>query len=67
MTTSEIHEMEKVEQTCDEVRAHNAELVQTIADLHNTLGEIYKANCLGKTKKIADIIDAVLFPNRKLD
>ena len=65
MTTAEIYEMEKIEQTCDEVRRMNAELVDEIAQLRFALGEVYKANCLGKTKKIADIIDATLYPNRR--
>jgi hypothetical protein len=64
MTTAEIYEMEKIEQTCDEVRRMNAELVEEVSQLRHALGECYKANCLGKTKKIADIIDATLYPNR---
>ena len=65
MTTDEIHQMDTLEQTCDEVRRMNADLIQTIAELHHTLGEIYKYNCLGKTKKIADTIDTILFPHRR--
>jgi prefoldin subunit 5 len=65
MTTAEIHEMDQLEQTCEEVRRDNEMLRAHIAELRHTLGEIYKANCLGKTKKIADMIDATLYPHRR--
>lgn len=65
MTTAEIYEMEKLDQTCEEVRRDNEILRAHIAELRHTMGEIYKMNCLGKTKKIADLIDATLYPNSR--
>ena len=56
MTTQQIEEMTSLDQTCAEVRAENAELRQTIAEMRNTLELIYKANSLGKTTKISDMI-----------
>ena len=65
MTTAEIYEMEKLDQTCEEIRRDNEMLRAHIAELRHVLGECYKANCLGKTKKIADLIDITLYPNSR--
>jgi prefoldin subunit 5 len=56
MTTQQIEEMTALDQTCAEVRAENVELRQTIAEMRNTMELVYRANSLGKTKKIADMI-----------
>lgn len=56
MTTQQIEEMTSLDQTCAEVRAENVELRQTIAEMRHTLELIYKANTLGKTTKIADLV-----------
>jgi prefoldin subunit 5 len=56
MTTQQLEEMTSLDQTCAEIRQENAELRQTIAEMRNTLELIYKANSLGKTTKIADMI-----------
>jgi hypothetical protein len=56
MTTQQLEEMTALDQTCAEVRAENAELRQTIAEMRHTLDLVYRANSLGKTKKIADLI-----------
>lgn len=65
MTTEQIEELTDLDQTCAEIRADNAELRQTIAELRNTLEAVYKANCLGKTKRIADMVYAALYPHRR--
>jgi hypothetical protein len=56
MTTQQLEELTDLDQTCAEVRQENAELRTLIAEMRHTLGEVYKANSLGKTKKIADLI-----------
>jgi hypothetical protein len=56
MTYAEHDQFAAIEKTCDEVRAENSELHALIAEMRHTLGEVYKANSLGKTKRIADII-----------
>ena len=52
MTYTEHEQFAAVEQTCDE----NAELRQYIAELRHGLGEVYKLNSLGKTKRLADLL-----------
>ena len=56
MTYTEHEQFAAVEQTCDEIRKENAELRQYIAELRHGLGEVYKLNSLGKTKRLADLI-----------
>jgi prefoldin subunit 5 len=56
MTIQQIEEMTALDQTCAEVRQENAELRTMIAEMRHALGEVYKCNSLGKTKKIADLI-----------
>ena len=54
--TTQPEDMTALEQTCAEVHAENAELRKTIAEMRHTMELCYKANCLGKTKRIADLI-----------
>jgi len=56
MTYTEHQEVAQIELTCDEVRKENEELRAHISFLRHSLGEIYKLNSLGKTKKLADLV-----------
>ena len=56
MTYADHEQFAAIEKTCDEIRAENAELHAVIAEMRQTLEQVYKANSLGKTKRIADLI-----------
>lgn len=59
MTTTEHQEFAQIERTCDEVRKDNIDLQAEIAALHQDLCRIIVLNSLGKTKEIADLINAI--------
>lgn len=65
MTIAEHEEVAQIERTCEEIRNENAALRDEIQSMRKVLEEVYKLNCLGKTQKLALIVDEVLFPNRK--
>ena len=60
MTYHEHQQFEAVEKTCSEIRDENVKLCDYIAELHNELRELKYLNTLGKTKLIADRIQAIL-------
>ena len=60
MTFIEHEEFAAIEQTCDEIRKENEDLRFEILGYRHQLQEIYLMNSRGKTREIAERIDAVL-------
>ena len=60
MTIAEHQEFAQIERTCDEVRKDNIDLQAEIQALHRDFCHILTLNSLGKTKEIADLINAIV-------
>jgi hypothetical protein len=60
MTYTQLAEFAAIEKTCDEVRKENEDLRFEILGYRHHLQEILKMNSHGKTKLIADRIQAIL-------
>jgi len=60
MTYTQLAEFAAIEKTCEEVRKENEDLRFEILGYRHQLEEILTLNTLGKTKQIADRIQAVL-------
>ena len=60
MTADEMHYMDKIEKTCDEVRAENAELHHAIHAFRCVLEQMIHLNSRGKTKELHDLAEDTL-------
>ena len=60
MTYTEHQEFAQIEKTCEEVRKENEDLRFEILGYRHQLQEILTLNSHGKTKQIADRIQAIL-------
>jgi hypothetical protein len=60
MTYTEHQEFSQIEKTCEEVRKENEDLRFEILGYRHQLEEILTLNSMGKTKLIADRINAIL-------
>jgi len=57
MTTQETHFMDQIHQ---EMEQDNISLLNQVSELREALKDVIKYNCLGKTKKIADVCEITL-------
>jgi hypothetical protein len=60
MTYTEHQEFAQIEKTCDEIRKENEDLRMEINSYIMLMDEILTLNSHGKTKQIADRIQAIL-------
>jgi hypothetical protein len=57
MTTLENHFMDQIHQ---EMEQDNLSLINQVSELREALKDVIKYNCLGKTKKVADVCEITL-------